>query len=318
MKTADNQATHPLICIIGPTSSGKSRLALRVAGRMRGEIVNCDSMQMISELEIGTAKPGENERGAVPHHLFDVISLSEIYSAGRYMEDARRVCGEIRDRGAIPIVTGGTGLYLRSLLLGVFEGPSRSDEIRSRLKRIADARGAEFLHRWLARKDPAAAERIMPNDQVRLVRALEVDLASGKTFSSLLGGEEPISGFRVIKIGLDPGRELLYQRINRKVEQMFKGGLLEETQSLLSEGYDESCKGFEALGYKYAIQVIRGSMDEIRALELTQRDTRRYAKRQMTWFRKEEGVNWIHDTGDSEGAYLAALKIIDEHLSLQG
>ena len=281
---------------------------------MKGEIVNCDSMQMIRELEIGTAKPGTGERASVPHHLFDAISLADVYSAGRYMEDGRRVCRDIRARGAVPIVTGGTGLYLRALLHGIFAGPARSEEIRRRLKRIAEGKGLPYLHRWLARKDPEAADRIMERDRVRLIRALEVHLAAGRPMSEMLGGEKPISGFLVIKIGLNPDRDLLYRRINRKVEQMFNSGLLEETRRLLEAGYAESCKGFQALGYRYAIQVIRGSMDENRALELTRRDTRRYAKRQMTWFRKEEGISWIRDFGDSENAYKEAVKIIDEDL----
>lgn len=299
-----------MVCIIGPTSGGKSSLAVRIAGTLDGEIVNCDSMQMVRELEIGTAKPSARERSIVPHHLFDFISLPETYSAGRYMADARKVCNEVRGRGKVPIVTGGTGLYLRALLRGMFEGPSRSDEIRRRLDRIAEKKGLAFLHVLLSRKDPEAASRIEPGDRIRLFRALEVQISTGRPFSSLLGGEEPLSGFRVVKIGLDPPRPLLYERINRRAERMFQEGLLEETRKLLEHGYDASCKGFEALGYRHAIRVIQGVMDQSKALELTQRDSRRYAKRQMTWFRREPGVEWIHDTGDTEEAFRAAMEII--------
>jgi len=299
-----------LICVIGPTASGKSALALKLAQDLDGEIVNCDSMQMVRDLEIGTAKPGPDERAVCPHHLFDLVSVTDVYSAGQYMIQARKICSDISIRGRVPVVTGGTGLYLRALLEGMFEGPSRSEEIRARLKIISEKKGTAFLHKLLTDNDPRSAEQIKPTDEVRLIRALEVRIATGKPISSLQGREEALLGFRVIKIGLDPERPLLYDRINRRSVLMFNSGLIEETRQLLERGYDASSKGFDALGYRYAIQVLKGSMDESRAVELTQRDSRRYAKRQMTWFRREPDVKWIHATGETDEAYASALEII--------
>ena len=309
-----NDETHKkdplLICVIGPTASGKSALALRLAANLCGEIVNCDSMQMVKDLEIGTAKPGPGERESCPHHLFDLVSVAEVYSAGQYMIQARRICSEISSRGRVPVVTGGTGLYLRALLQGMFEGPSRSEGIRDRLKRISERKGTAFLHKWLSGKDPQAAEKIKPGDEVRLIRALEVRISTGRPISSLQGQEDALSGYRIVRIGLNPERGLLYDRINKRVVIMFDSGLLNETRRLLEKGYDASSKGFEALGYRYAIQVLKGGMDETRAIELTQRDSRRYAKRQMTWFRREPHVRWIHTSGETDEAYETALEII--------
>lgn len=310
MTVQKNNNDPLLICVLGPTASGKSYLAVKLAGEVGGEIVNCDSMQMVRELEIGTAKPGLSEKAACPHHLFDLVSVSEVYSAGQYMIQARKTCSEITSRGRVPIVTGGTGLYLRALLQGMFDGPSREDEIRKRLKMISSKKGTAFLHKWLSSRDPRAAGQIKPSDEVRLIRALEVRIVTGSTISSMRGQEETLSGYRIIKIGLNPDRQLLYDRINRRVVKMFDAGLLDETRNLLEMGYDASCKGFDALGYKYAIQVLKGAMEESRAIELTQRDSRRYAKRQMTWFRREPGVLWIPDFGDLAPVFQTVLEII--------
>jgi len=312
MRSVEARKDSLLLCLIGPTASGKSTLALRIAPDIRGEIVNCDSMQMVKELMIGTAKPTREEMSQVPHHLFDLVSLSETFSAGEYMVQARKTCSEISSRGSVPVVTGGTGLYLRALLQGMFQGPPRSGNIRERLQKIADRKGNVFLHRWLRVRDPDAAGRIKTGDRVRLIRALEVVFSTGKPITSLQGDELPISGFRIVKIGLNPQRGLLYERINQRVIRMFDSGLLEETENLLRQGYDASCKGFEALGYRYAIQVLRGAMDESVAIELTQRDSRRYAKRQMTWFRREPDVFWISDTGDTDQAYKKAAELLQQ------
>lgn len=308
----ENKKNEPLlICVIGPTASGKSSLAVKLAEKMGGEIVNCDSMQMIRDLEIGTAKPGPSEKAICPHHLFDLISVEDVYSAGQYMVQARETCADITSRGRIPVVTGGTGLYLRALLQGMFEGPSREEEIRERLKIISGKKGTSFLHKWLSLKDPLAAEQVKPSDEVRLIRALEVRITTGSTISSLRGQEQPLTGYRIVKIGLNPERSLLYERINKRTVQMFAAGLLDETRSLLKKGHDASCKGFDALGYRYATQVLKGRMEESRAIELTQRDSRRYAKRQMTWFRREPDVRWIPDFGDSAETFKAASEILE-------
>ncbi len=309
---SESAAGHPLIAILGPTASGKSCLALKLAQRVGGEIVNCDSMQMIRHLNIGTAKPSRADMALVSHHLYDVIDLDEFYSAGAYMDDARRVCSEVAARGKIPLVVGGTGLYLRALLKGIFPGPGKKPDLRVRLNEISRRRGAEFLHRMLARKDPASAARIQVNDQLRIVRALEVNLVTGDPISELQKDQVPITGFSVAKIGLNLPREELYDRINRRVQSMFDAGFVQETERLLLAGFSPDSKGFEALGYRHAVAVIQGELNLEESIELTQRATRRYAKRQMTWFRKEEDVHWISFPGEASAAEAAALRILEK------
>ena len=288
---------------MGPTASGKSELALRLAPGVRGEIVNCDSLQMVRYLRVGTAKPGPSELRRAPHHLFDVLEPDEYYSAGDYARDARRVCREVADRGGTPLVVGGTGLYLRSLLEGIFEGPGRSENLRARLYRVAEGRGIHTLRGMLERLDPEAAAKIHSRDLLRLVRALEVVLESGRPISRLRReGRRPLTGFHVLKVGLNPSREELYDRINRRVRVMFGGPLLDEVRDLLDRGFPPSAKAFEALGYRHAVRVLDGTMGLREAVELTQRDTRRYAKRQMTWFRRERNVYWLTRTGDAPEA----------------
>lgn len=313
-KRIESTGGHPLIAILGPTASGKSSLALKLAQRIGGEIVNCDSMQMIRHLDIGTAKPSQAEMKLVPHHLYNVIDLDEFYSAGVYMEDARRVCSEVTARGKIPLVVGGTGLYLRALLKGIFPGPGKEPGLRERLNEISRRKGAEFLHRMLARKDSDSAARIQVNDQVRIVRALEVNLVTGGSISELQKEQLPLAGFAVVKIGLNPPREELYDRINRRVERMFDAGFLKETERLLLAGFSQNSKGFEALGYRHAVAVIQGELSLEESIELTQRETRRYSKRQMTWFRKEEDVHWISLPGEASAAEPEALRILAREL----
>ena len=299
-----------LIAIVGPTASGKSALAVQAALRLNGEIINCDSLQLYRELRIGTGKPSDRETGSVPHHLYDFLNPDEIYSAGRYMADARNVCRSVRDRGRIPFVVGGTGLYLRALLEGVFEGPSRCDALRDRLEKMVQRHGRERLHRLLARVDPPTSRKIGAGDRRRLVRALEVYFLTGTPISSLQKRRKPLSGYRVLKIGLNLCRDLLYQRIESRARDMFRGGLLDEVDRLLRKGYDERCKAFEALGYRYALQTLRGELELEEAVELTSRDTRRYAKRQMTWFRREDQMEWIRWPGESESALKQLLELV--------
>jgi tRNA dimethylallyltransferase len=308
-----------LIAVLGPTASGKSGLALELAPHVGGEIVNCDSLQMMRYLRVGTAKPGPDEMSRVPHHLFDFLEPDQLYSAGDYVRDARRTCREIVGRGGTPLVVGGTGLYLRCLLEGIFEGPGRSEELRARLLRVGKLRGTATLHRMLRRRDPEAAAGIQPRDLVRIVRALEVVLQSGRPISRLRReGGAPLAGFLVLKLGLNPSREELYDRINRRVRTMFEGGLLDEVRGLLTRGFPPSAKAFEALGYRYAVQVLNGTMSRDEAVELTQRDTRRYAKRQMTWFRRERRVHWFPRTGDAPGAREEALKWLRREVAAWG
>jgi tRNA dimethylallyltransferase len=283
---------------------------LALASRIAGEIVNCDSMQTVRGLDIGTAKPTREERAQIPHHLFDLVEPGEVFSAGAYMEKARAACEEIAERGSLPIVVGGTGLYLRALLEGIFPGPGRSDRYRRRVRLLLARRGPEYLHQRLAARDPVAAARIQPRDALRVIRALEVLFLAGSPISSLQPQRDPIQGYQVVKLGLDPPRSDLYARIDARVEQIFKQGLLQEVHGLLAAGHSPESKGFEALGYRYAVQALQGSLSVAEAVQLTQRDTRRYAKRQLTWFRREPGVHWIRCAGDDPGALTQAEAVL--------
>ncbi|MGH9341767.1 MAG: tRNA (adenosine(37)-N6)-dimethylallyltransferase MiaA [Acidobacteriota bacterium] len=298
-----------LIAIAGPTASGKSRLAVDAALEVGGEIVNCDSMQLYRKMEIGTAKPAAEERRLVPHHLYGIIDPDEYYSAGRYMTEARRICREIAQRGKIPVVVGGTGLYLRAFVEGVFQGPGRSEEVRRRIRAVGDQKGFDYLYRLLFRKDPEAARKISSRDHIRMVRALEIYFLTGEPISSLKPSRKALKDFKILKIGLNLPRPILYARINRRVEEMFWSGLLDEVRELLASGYALGSKGFEALGYRQALAVLKGELTRDQAIELTQRDTRRYAKRQMTWFRREQDMHWITEAGEEPAALEQLLQL---------
>ena len=299
-----------LIAIVGPTSSGKSALAFRSAQILNGEIVNCDSVQMYRSIEIGSAKPAPEQRRQVPHHLYDLLDPDQYFSAGRYMVEARRVCREIADRAGIPFVVGGTGLYLQALLKGMFKGPGRSQDIRERLQKIGRRKGLDFLYRLLLKKDPQAAERIEPGDSVRIIRSLEVYLLTGRPISHLQQQREPLENFSILKIGLELPRQDLYDRIDRRVSEMFRRGLLEEVQELLDKDYSSDCKGFEALGYRHALALLKGELSQEEAITRTQIDTRRYAKRQLTWLRREAEVHWIPGPGEDLSALQQLLKLV--------
>ena len=297
-----------LVVIVGPTASGKTALSIALAEKFGGEIVNCDSVAMYREFEIGTAKPRTAERARAPHHLFDVVDPAQEMTAGEYARLARQVLGEIKARGRLPIVVGGTGLYLRALLEGLFPGPQRSEELRERLRQRAARRGPGYLHRIVRRLDRDAAEKIHANDAPKLIRAIEVCLASRQKMTDLWQqGRDPLQGFRIFRLGLDPDRAALYDRINQRAVQMFESGLVEEAARLLQK-YGAAAAPLWSLGYRQAVQLLRGELTREQALQAAQQAHRNYAKRQMTWFRREPGVAWLKGFGDDAGVQREALE----------
>ena len=287
-----------LVVILGPTASGKTALSVALAQKFDGEIVNCDSVAMVREFDIGTAKPSAQERARAPHHLFDCIDPTEYMTAGEYARQARQVLAEISGHGHLPIVVGGTGLYLRALLEGLFPGPQRSAELRERLRESGARRGPGHLHGVLRRLDEAAAEKVHANDLPKLIRAIEICLASRQKMSELWQqGRNPLRGFCILRIGLDPDRAALYDRINQRGRGMFETGLVEETKNLL-EKYGSTARPLASLGYRQAVQLLRGELTRELAVSAAQQAHRNYAKRQMTWFRREPEVAWLKGFGD--------------------
>ena len=301
-----------LVVVLGPTASGKTALALAIARRFPGEIVNCDSIAMYRDFEIGTAKPSAAERAEIPHHLLDFVEPSASVTAGEYARQARAAVREVSARGRLPIVSGGTGLYLRALLEGLFAGPQRSEDLRNNLRRRAEESGPERIHRILRRIDPSAAERIHANDVPKVIRAVEVCLASRRPMTELWQeGCEPLRGFRILRLGLTPEREALYTRINQRATKMFAQGLVAETEQLWQK-YGDEARPLASLGYKQAMQVLRREIDPKAALEAAQQAHRNYAKRQMTWFRREPEVSWLVGFGDDAAAQAEALTLVQQ------
>ena len=312
----EGDARPPVVVVTGPTASGKSDLALELAERFDGEIVNADSMQVYRYMDVGTAKPTLEERARVPHHLFDVVTPDADYNAGRYSSDARRVVAEIHARGRLPLLVGGTGLYIRAFLHGLVSTGAANTDLRERLEReqkqAAEQGDPERLHRRLADLDPEAAEAIHPNDVRRTVRALEIVEQSQSAASEVRrahGFED--CPYRALHLAVDPGREPLAERIDRRCEQMIEGGLLREVRSLRDRGYAADLRPMQAIGYRHVQPVVDGSDTLANALEAMKTDTRRFARRQRTWLRKVPDVVWV-DPQDREGiiakveAFLAA------------
>ena len=287
------------VLLLGPTGSGKTVLSLALAERFNGEIVSCDSVAVYRGMDLGTAKPTPEERARIPHHLVDIVNPDHPFTAGEYSRRARTALREIANRGKFPIVTGGTGLYLRALTEGLFTGPARQEDLRQRLRRSAERHGSAWLHRLLSRLDPEMATRIHANDAPKLIRAIEVCLASRGKMTELWQqrGRDRLRGFRIVRLGLDPERPALYQRINRRAQKMFDGGLIEETEHLL-EKYGDAAGPLSSLGYRQAVQFLRGEVTREQALQAAQQAHRNYAKRQMTWFRSEPEVRWLRGFGD--------------------
>jgi tRNA dimethylallyltransferase len=298
-----------LVVILGPTGSGKTALSVALGQRFDGEVVSCDSVAVYKGLEIGSAKPSTTQRALIPHHMLDVVAPDTAYTAGDYARDARSAIAAIAGQHRLPIVTGGTGLYLRALLLGLFPGPQRSIAMRDRLLKKAETRGPAVLHRILKRLDPASAERIHANDVPKVVRAIEVTLAASRPMSEAWkDGRQALTGYRVLRIGLDPVRSQLYERINARARAMFAEGLIEETRELRAH-YGRS-PALESLGYRQAGQYLDGAITREQAILAASQGHRNYAKRQLTWFRREPEVSWLHGFGDDPGLQAEAERLI--------
>jgi len=312
----DQSHLIPLPVVLGPTGSGKTDLSLSIARAVAGEIVNCDSLQVYRGFDIGTAKLSKEERQGIPHHLIDIVEPSGLFTAGDYARAAETVIREISGRGRTAVLVGGTGFYLRGLLEGLSPGPSRDSNLRARLE-AREQRRPGSMHRLLTRLDDVSAARIHPNDKNKTMRALEIRLLKRTPLSSLSeSGRTPLRDYLPIKIGLDPPREALYIKLNERARRMFdpnvsRESLLDEVRRLLATGVPLTAKPFESLGYKQALSVLAGRMSKEQALESTQLETRRYAKRQQTWFRKERGVHWIQGFGDDPEVRAEALAILE-------
>jgi tRNA dimethylallyltransferase len=287
---------YPLIVIVGPTASGKSELALRLARAHGGEIVSCDSLQVYRLLDVGSAKPSRSELAEIPHHLIDIVDLDQAFSAAEYARIARKALNEIVSRGRMPLLVGGTGLYLRALLDGLFPGPSRNSDMRKRFATLADRHGDARIHRLLAHVDPQAAARIAPRDRVRVDRALEVYWLTGRPISAWQRESgQRLLGFAMTFIGLALPREVLRARVERRTRKMLESGLIDEVRGLLERGYRSDLRPLQAIGYRETVAFIEGRLDRERLISEITSATMRYAKRQMTWFRNQADVSWHPD-----------------------
>ncbi|MGH9595193.1 MAG: tRNA (adenosine(37)-N6)-dimethylallyltransferase MiaA [Edaphobacter sp.] len=312
----------PLIVLVGPTASGKTSLALRLAEQCNGEIVSCDSVAVYREMEIGTAKPSHEERALIQHHMIDIAWPDEPCTAGDYSRQAREALSSITERGHIPIVAGGTGLYLRALIDGLFPAPAQKPGQRDRLRKLATTRGPAWLHRILTRLDPTAAAAIHVNDVPKVVRAIEVSLATDQPLSACSRtpmtvqwqkGRDTLTGYRILRIGLNPPRARLYDRINQRAAAMFDRGLIEETERLIAR-YGADCRPFTSLGYAEASAVLRNEITREQAVAQAQQGHRNYAKRQLTWFRREPNIHWLEGDGGDEDITRQALQLVASHL----
>jgi tRNA dimethylallyltransferase len=308
------QPDPALIVVAGPTASGKTALALALAEQFAGEIVSCDSVAVYRGMEIGTAKPTLAERARVPHHLIDILTPDQPCTAGEYSRLAREAIAGIAQRGRLPIVCGGTGLYLRALLDGLFPAPQRNEPLRKKLRDRAEQHGSARLHRILTRLDPAAARQIHANDAPKIIRAIEVTLAARQPITRQWEQpRDPLTGFRVLRLGLNPPRPELYARINQRAAEMFDRGLIEETTQLV-ERYGFECRPFTSLGYAQAIAVLRNQITRDEAVKAARQGHRNYAKRQLTWFRADPAIHWLPGFGSDEDIAQQAHDAVARHL----
>jgi len=304
-----------LVAVAGPTGSGKSDLALLLAEKFDGEIVNCDSLQVYRHFDIGTAKLPLGERRGIAHHLIDILEPDQLFTAGEYARLARAAIAEISARGRLPILAGGTGFYLRALVEGLFDGPVRDQPLRDRLS-AREARRPGSLHRLLKRFDSAAAGKIHANDTPKVTRALEICLLTRQPVSRLFEqGRDALRGYRTLKLGLLPDREALNPRLDGRCAWMFEHGLVEEVRGILGLGFSPACKPFESHGYKQAMQLIEGELSARDAVFYAQRNTRHYAKRQITWFRREREMEWLKGFGEAEHIREAAVASVAKFLT---
>lgn len=308
----------PLIIVLGPTASGKSTLALHLAEQLGGEVLSCDSVAIYRGLDIGSAKPSAADRERIPHHGLDVLDPDQPSTAGDYARLARAALGEIRKRGAVPIIAGGTGLYLRALIDGLAPALPRDEAMRGRLRAHAARRGATSLHRILQRCDPQAAGKIHPNDVPKLIRSLEVSILGRRPQTEQWqAGRDPLRGFSILQLGLTPPRSALYERINDRAKAMFTDGLLEETAAAKA-CFGESARALVSLGYAQALAVLSGHQTLPDAIAEAQQGHRNYAKRQLTWFRRDPRVHWLQGFGDNPAIQAEALALIHQHLTSGG
>jgi tRNA dimethylallyltransferase len=304
-------ALPQLIVILGPTASAKSTLGIRLAQQLGGEIVACDSTQVYREFDIGTAKIPLAEQHGIPHHLVDLVEPQEIFTAGEYRRRALIVLEDLRRRGKVPILTAGSGLYLRALLEGLSDAPLRSEELRNRLRRKSELRGPGHLHRILTRLDAATAARIAPRDTQKVIRAIEMCVLARKPVAEIhSSGRSGLAGYQIIRIGLLPARAALYTRIDLRVEAMLRAGWIEEVRQLIARGIPADAKPFQFIGYAQLRAHLGAGLGREEAQKQIQQATRRFAKRQITWFRKESGVHWLSGFGDAPETAAAALQCL--------
>jgi tRNA dimethylallyltransferase len=306
----------PLIVVLGPTASGKSALGIELAKQYNGEILVCDSTQIYRHFDIGTGKIPRAEQQGITHHLVDLIEPEQLFTAGEYRRRALEVLNDVRQRRKLPIITAGTGLYLRALLEGLADSPERSEAIRDRLRSSAELRGAGHLHRVLTHLDPESAARIAAPDTQKIIRAIEMRLIAGKSASEIhRAGRTPLEGYQPLRIGLMPPRQALYDRIHMRIGAMIHAGWIEEVAQLVKSGVPSDAKPFQFIGYSEWRACLAGTLTKKDAAQKIQQATRRFAKRQLTWFRREPNVHWLTGFGDAPEIFAAALKILNSQIS---